>query len=1086
MQKRLLNILLVFVILLGLSNAAFAAEDPDNPLPDGINTLRLEQPLFSGDRFENVERSLVLAQGTQQVVVRLVSDSVAEVYADQLLQGKVDLDQHLIALREIKKSQDQVLEAAFSLDSHTQILGQTQRVLNALILAIDASVLPELGNHPEVEAITSITDYELDLGETVPYIGASKVHELGYTGEGITVAVLDTGIDYTHAALGGSGDPAEYNANIPSIIEPGTFPTAKVLGGFDYVGGAWPYGSLAPDPDPLDAGPGRGHGTHVAHIIAGISVPELGIPAGVAPDVDLYALKVCSSITPVCSGIGLLNAMDFAADPNGDGRLDDAVDIINVSLGARYGNPYYDNLSLAVDQLSAIGVLTVAAAGNDGDKPYSHSTPASAPSALATAATNVPSKVLELMEVSAPENLVGFYPAVWQDWSAVLGDVYPQGIEAPLQYGDGTGNNQNGCDPFGPGKLNGRIILVDRGGCTFTSKILNIEAGGGLVGIIALVSPVDPFSTGWGGEGYPSIPAYMIRQSDAELLQFGLPDTIVRFDPASQLALVRHMTGYSARGPSSWLNYIKPEIGAPDASVSAVAGSGIGISTFGGTSGATPLVSGSAALLKDALLERGQLTRIDPANPSILKSILVTNGDTNIMNAPEMFGGDLAPITRIGGGEVRVDRAVDAPIALWETGDDDLHFPHLSFGQVDVTEEEVIIDKYIEVHNLTDTDLVYDLSASFRYQDDQISDAVQISLIPSVLHVPKSDGGKTAEANILVRMKIDGSKLADWTLNSGISGSSGDVLTQNEFDGYIWLDDVHTQDDNLRMIHIPWHILPRLSADITSKVDSLIVEDQKPSQTTWSVELNNAGIGTGHVNAYSWISHSPQIALEEGMGTGEVTVDLKDIGVATYLDNDGLCSEEDSFILAFAITTYDRFTHAVANPVFDIMIDVDQDGVFDYDVFNFDGSLNGSISDGRSVTWVTDLDQNISTAYFFLDHGTNSSNFVLTLCGEQIGMTSANFGDPMDIEVLATDWYYSGITTDSSGLLTISPRGERFLVFGSDIPPNSIAIWTVTDTGTGNQNEMGILFLLDAFRKGGVRGGAPIGNEAITLNLINP
>jgi subtilisin family serine protease len=65
------------------------------------------------------------------------------------------------------------------------------------------------------------------------------VQAQGFTGNGIKVAVLDSGIDYTHAALGGSGNPADFAANNPDIVEPGTFPTAKVVGGYDFVGGKW-------------------------------------------------------------------------------------------------------------------------------------------------------------------------------------------------------------------------------------------------------------------------------------------------------------------------------------------------------------------------------------------------------------------------------------------------------------------------------------------------------------------------------------------------------------------------------------------------------------------------------------------------------------------------------------------------------------------------------------------------------------------------------------------------------------------------------------------------------------------------------
>ena len=69
-------------------------------------------------------------------------------------------------------------------------------------------------------------------------------------GTGVRVAVLNSGIDYTHYNLGGSGNVADFTNNNPTIIEPGTFPTAKVVGGYDFVGEVWPGGALAPDPDP--------------------------------------------------------------------------------------------------------------------------------------------------------------------------------------------------------------------------------------------------------------------------------------------------------------------------------------------------------------------------------------------------------------------------------------------------------------------------------------------------------------------------------------------------------------------------------------------------------------------------------------------------------------------------------------------------------------------------------------------------------------------------------------------------------------------------------------------------------------------
>ena len=89
--------------------------------------------------------------------------------------------------------------------------------------------------------------------------------------------------------------------------------------------------------------------------------------------------------------------MDFALDPNGDGRIRDRVDIINMSLGSPYGQPFDDDLSAAVDNASKVGVLTVASAGNSADKQFITGSPAAASSALSVAQTAVPSATLQLM-----------------------------------------------------------------------------------------------------------------------------------------------------------------------------------------------------------------------------------------------------------------------------------------------------------------------------------------------------------------------------------------------------------------------------------------------------------------------------------------------------------------------------------------------------------------------------------------------------------------------------------------------------------------------------------------------------------------
>ncbi len=119
-----------------------------------------------------------------------------------------------------------------------------------------------------------------------------------------------------------------------------------------------------------------GHGTHVADIVAGKSAD--GSHKGVAPGASLLAVKVCSAVSTSCNGVALLLAMDFALDPNGDGDISDAVDVINMSLGSDYGQ-IEDDLSEASTDAVKLGVVVVTAAGNGANRPYIVSSPSIAP-----------------------------------------------------------------------------------------------------------------------------------------------------------------------------------------------------------------------------------------------------------------------------------------------------------------------------------------------------------------------------------------------------------------------------------------------------------------------------------------------------------------------------------------------------------------------------------------------------------------------------------------------------------------------------------------------------------------------------------
>ena len=216
-----------------------------------------------------------------------------------------------------------------------QIGASFTKVLNGFMLNLPANMVNEIRAIPGVKSVSRAPEYKINLESSVPLIGASDVWaDYSDTGEGVTIAVIDTGIDYTHAMFGGSGIAADYELNDPAIVEEGSFPTAKVIGGYDFAGTDYDAGDdvnyiPVPDDDPLDEG---GHGTHVASTAAGI---DIGFGSGVAPGASLYALKIFGAEG---STNLTLQAIEWAMDPLGLGHLGEPVDVINMSW-ARIGVP---------------------------------------------------------------------------------------------------------------------------------------------------------------------------------------------------------------------------------------------------------------------------------------------------------------------------------------------------------------------------------------------------------------------------------------------------------------------------------------------------------------------------------------------------------------------------------------------------------------------------------------------------------------------------------------------------------------------------------------------------------------------------
>jgi hypothetical protein len=439
----------------------------------------------------------------------------------------------------------------------------------------------------------------------------------------------------------------------------------------------------------------------------------------------------------------------------------------------------------------------------------------------------------------------------------------------------------------------------------------------------------------------------------------------------------------------------------------------------------------------------------------------MNNAEIDIVNDP--LTGALAPITRVGGGEVRVRRALVAPIAAW---DNEVPSGALSFGFVDVADDVVTLTKTVRVRNYSNTRRTYSVTPMFRFADDVANGAVSVGTPASVTVMP----GSGRDTLFTVTLTIDGAKLRGNFMNSGSLGANPAALTANEYDGYLVLD------DGQHPIRLAWHVLPRKAARVVPDTIELI-----PGSFPQVIGLNNTGIGTAQNDAYALLAVSPNIP-EGGPGQQSPTPDIRAVGINTFPVPAGFCSVNPSFLWAFAINTWERQQHLL--PVsHQVWLDTDQDGTDDYVVLSRDASGLGTIDDGRQVTWVVNLNTGSATAFFFTEHAMNTGSTVLVICGEQIGMNAANLlSTTVKMDVIAQDFYHGGPGDIVEGL-TVTPLGERFYGLPNDVPgktydPEGLSVYDF-DPFPGNTPELGLLLLTNGDRGLGNRGGATQNTEAL-------
>ncbi|WHY79981.1 S8 family serine peptidase [Neobacillus sp. WH10] len=535
---------------------------------------------------------------------------------------------------------------------------------------------------------------QISVANYTPYDGLDRLHAEGFTGKGIKVGVIDTGIDYNH----------------PDLKD-------AYKGGFDFVDN---------DSDPMETtyadwkksgkpelNSGRAyyteHGTHVSGIIAGRGAADSEYKmTGAAPEADVYGYRV---LGPYGSG------SSEAVMAGIDRAVKDGMDVINLSLGAAINDPNYPT-SIAVNNAVINGVTAVIAAGNTGDKMFTLGSPGAASLALTVGASSVAFDIYQYAGAQDGKSysLRQLARNYSDDLTKLKGKTYKL-----VDVGLGNPADFNGKD------VTGKIAFIKRGSIGLMDKIKNAKARGA-VGVIMYndeANSAEGEIQAFLGESVDAIPAFSVSNADGKVILEAIKagKTDFTFGDYTKIKTAEdELAGFSSRGPSR-VNYeIKPEITAPGVSIFSTVPFYMNNKTadgskpedyqyayerLSGTSMATPYVAGISALLLQAN---------EDLQPADIKSIL--------MNTADPLSKDYS-VFEAGSGRVDAYEAIHSSVEFVVNDKTPMNLSGkqklidnltggISFGTFGYTGEDITDSRHITVKSLTKQNITFSVDVKFQ------------------------------------------------------------------------------------------------------------------------------------------------------------------------------------------------------------------------------------------------------------------------------------------------------------------------------------------------------------------------------------
>ncbi|KAK7997300.1 hypothetical protein PG989_005340 [Apiospora arundinis] len=663
------------------------------------------------------------------------------------------------------------------------------------------------------------------------YTGVAKAHAAGIFGKGVTVAVVDTGTNYYHEALGG-----------------GFGPGFKVAGGYDFVGDKdWPYTAKAPDKDPLDDK--LGHGTHVAGIIAG----EGKWFKGVAPEATIMSYKVFSAEGGGYTDEDTLIEAFLRA-------YNDGADIITSSIGGAGGftdGPWATVASRLVEK----GVVVTISAGNEGYQgPFYASNGSSGKNVLAVASVDaseisaLPFQATFASSGTLNTTTLGYMPSD-KPWNVTSMPIVPISLDPEI--------TADACSPFADKNLNltNSIALIRRGGCDFIVKRANVaELGARHFLFYTDNEPIIAPTTPDFADDIAMIEA-AAGMAIIETIKAGGNVTADFTAQESRLVGVFNSAGgipsdYTTWGPTYDME-MKPNIAAPGRNIlSTYIGGNSAYAVMSGTSMACPYIAGVAALY---IGQYGGRSVHGNGFAKQLVDRIITSGAAIPWSVQQPQGnppatGNWAPVAQIGAGMINAWKVLNYTTVLGSSGINLGDIPHFKGEQsVEITNGGSTPVRY--KFRLQPWAGVESQSSIYPWYLAYFLEETPKNMVPDVV-LPEEgftvQPGETKTAKFSFKYpQYDPSKLGMYSGKVLISGSNGEELS------------------------VPYL---GVSADIRKQMQNSMFTDSVPYQYGGVNRDNIEYFHTYDFNLTWGVQNFPKIYLDLHYGTKELRWDVFERG----------------------------------------------------------------------------------------------------------------------------------------------------------------------------------------------------------------